>query len=121
MIPPVFPPAYASAAVKALMGTSPCRLFPFGEAPQGVALPYAVWQIVGGGPENYLCQIPDIDDYTTQVDVYADTASAARAAADALRDAFEPVAYITRWGGELRDAETGHYRVTFDVEWMVSR
>jgi len=121
MTPPVFATAFASAAVKAALGTSPCRVFPFGEAPQGVMLPYAVWQVVGGGPENYLGQVPDLDEFTTQVDVYAATATAARTAAKALRDAFEPVAHVTRWGGESRDGETGHYRYSFDVEWMVGR
>lgn len=121
MTPPLFAIAYASAAVKAQFGASPCRVYPFGEAPQGVVLPYAVWQQVIGAPENYLGQVPDMDAYTTQVDVYAATATAARNAGKALRDAFEPVAHITRWGGEGQDRDTGHYRISFDVEWMVQR
>src|SRR5690606_18356150 len=115
MTPPVFATAYANATVKTQFGTSPCRVFPFGEAPQGVVLPYAVWQVVGGAPENYLGQAPDIDGFTVQIDVYAATATAARNAAKALRDAFEPAAHVTRWGGEYRDVETGRYRYSFDV------
>lgn len=121
MFPPVFATCYASATVKALIGTTPCRLYPYGDAPQGVTKPYAVWQLVTGVPENYLGQVPDIDSYTTQIDVYALTSDSARAVATALRNAIEPVAHVVRWGGESRDYETQNYRISFDVDWFVER
>ena len=121
MFPPIFQVCANDAAVKAVLGASPVRLYPFGEAPQAVAKPYAVWQTLGGSPENYLGQRPDIDHFAIQVDVYADTAAAARAAAMALRGAVEPHAHITRWGGESRDPETTAYRVSFDVDWWTPR
>lgn len=121
MYPPIFAICAAAPAVTALLGTAPTRLYPFGDAPQGVAYPYAVWQTVGGSPENYLGDRPDIDSFTLQVDVYADTGSSSRAVAVALRDAIEPHAYITHWGGESKDPDTGRYRFSFDVDWHVSR
>jgi hypothetical protein len=121
MYPPIFTVCAANAGVQAALGTNPVRLYPFSEAPQGVTKAYAVWQIIGGGPGNYINQIPSFDEYTLQVDVYAATVTAGRAAAEALRDAIEPVAHIVRWGGESRDPETKNYRFSFDVDFIVNR
>ena len=117
----IFETCATDPAVTALLGTSPVRLFPFGMAPAGVIKPYAVWQQVGGRPENYLAGVPDIDSMTLQVDAYATTSASARAVAAALRDAIEPVAHVVAWRGESRDAETGNYRVSFDVDWFIPR
>jgi len=121
MFPPIFQVAAADPGVTALLGPGPVRLYPFGEAPQGVTLPYAVWQLVSGSPENYLAGRPDVDSFTLQVDVYASTVASARAVGAALRDAVELHAHITRWGGESRNRETGRYRLNFDCDWFVSR
>ena len=117
MFPPIFQLVSASPSVTALIGSSPVRFYPFGEAPQTVAKPYAVWQIIAGTPENYVSQRPDIDSYTTQIDCYAETATAARNVAKAIRDAVEDDAHVTSWRGEMRDEPTGLYRVGFDVSW----
>lgn len=122
MIPPVYDLAFASTAVKALLGTSPIRVFPFGiNRQQPPPLPYAVWQTIGGGAGNYLGEVPDADSYTVQVDVYAEKADDTTVVAEALRDAFEPSAYIRRWGNTSRDAITGHYRYSFDVDFITVR
>jgi hypothetical protein len=121
MYPPIYATCSDDSGVQAALGTNPCRLYPFGQSVQGGSKPYAVWQIIGGSPENYLDTIPDIDSMGVQVDVYATSVTDARAAAVALRDAIEPVAYITRWGGEMYEVETKLYRVTFDVDWFVHR
>lgn len=121
MYPPVFKYAFASAAVKALLGSNPLRFYMFGMAPQNVAYPYAVWQVVSGSPENYINGLPDIDSFTTQIDVYATSADQARKCAKALRDAFEPYGHATSWRGESKDPETGSYRSGFDVEWWTDR
>ena len=71
-----------------------------------MAKPYAVWQVVNGVPENYLAGRPDLDGFTLQVDVYAATGDSARKVRDAIRDAVELEAYVTRWGTEGRDPET---------------
>jgi hypothetical protein len=121
MFPPIFTVCAADPAVTALLGAAPVRLYPFGEAPQDTVYPYATWQIITGSPDNYLAGRPDADGYTLQVDVYAGTGSAARAVTKALRDAIEPHAYITRWGGEGRDPETKAYRRSFDIDWITLR
>ncbi|WP_250602053.1 tail completion protein gp17 [Serratia marcescens] len=121
MIAPIFKVCAASQAVTALIGESPVRLYPFGLQDDNVVYPYVVWQNISGYPENYLKKRPDADSYTLQVDVYADTVSSAASVAAALRDAIEPHAYITRWGGQSRDPETKRYRYSFDVDWIVLR
>lgn len=121
MTPPIFPTCAADPGVTALLGTLPTRLYPFGKAPAGVALPYAVWRTVTGAPENYLADRPDIDGATLQVDVYAATPGDATAVAEALRAAIELKAHIVRWGGDDTDPDTGHYHVSFDVDWWVHR
>ena len=118
---PIFAVCAADAGVRALLGVTPHRLYPFGEAPEGVAKPYAVWQLVTGSPENYLAGRPDIDGFTLQVDIYAITASSARAVADAISHAIELQAYVVRWGGETKDPATKLYRSSFDIDWLVPR
>ncbi|PZW76606.1 uncharacterized protein DUF3168 [Pseudomonas sp. 2848] len=97
------------------------RLYSFGEAPDNVVKPYVVWQLVNGSPENYLAGRPDVDGFTLQVDVYGSTGVSARSVRDAIRDAIELLAYVTRWGGETRDPTTKNYRISFDVDWIVRR
>jgi hypothetical protein len=121
MYPPIFQTCSADSVVNAVLGSNPVRLYPFGEAPQSVTKPYAVWQTISGGPENYIGDLPDIDSYSIQVDAYAPTAALARSVAKAIRDAVEPVAHVTLWGGESRDTETKNYRVNFTIDWWVPR
>ncbi|AVJ17216.1 hypothetical protein CLM71_08765 [Serratia sp. MYb239] len=121
MMAPIFAICSGSDEVRALLGSEPVRLYPFGLHDDTVIYPYAVWQNISGDPENYLNQRPDADRYSLQVDIYADTAAGCVAVARALRDAIEPHAYITRWGGQTRDATTKRYRYSFDVDWIVRR
>ncbi len=120
MLPPVYTLAQASGAVQTRFG-NPVRIYPFGHAPQGVTLPYATWQTIGGAPENYLGSLPDADSYTVQVDVYGVSADSVLLAAKALRDVYQPSAYITRWNGESQDPVTKHDRFSFDVDFIVTR
>lgn len=123
MYPPIFAVCAADSAVTAVLGFSPVRLYPFGEAEERPLLdePYATWQIVGGEPENTLACPPDVDGFTVQVDVWAKTAADSRQAAKVLRDAIEPHAHIVAWRGESRDLQTRNYRYSFDVDWFVYR
>lgn len=118
MEPPIFSICSASSAVKNLLGKKPVRLYPFGFASQGVEKPYAVWQIISGGPQNLLGGLPNTDDYDVQVDAYATTHDSVLAVAKALRDALEPVAHITAWRGASRNKETLDYRYTFEVSFI---
>lgn len=121
MYPPIFQLAARDAAVRAALGESTTRLFLFGLAPEGVGYPYAVWQVVGGSPENYLTNRPNIDNFVIQMDVYGPSADEVRAAAKALRDALEDHAHITSWRGESRDSETRLYRSSFDMSFYTNR
>ncbi|MGR7214016.1 tail completion protein gp17 [Klebsiella aerogenes] len=121
MIAPIFSVCAASQAVKDLLGTNPVRLYPFGMQDDNIVYPYAVWQNIDGSPENYLNQRPDADRYSLQVDVYGDTDIDVIAVSRALRDAIEGNAHITRWGEQTRDQETGKYRYSFDIDWIVQR
>lgn len=120
---PVFAICSADPQVKALL-LSPAgelKFYQFGQAEAGVAYPYAVWQQIGGVPQNYMSGRTDMDAVSIQIDVYAKTSDDAEAVAEALRSAIEPHAYITRLGGTSRDPETGSYRYSFDVDWRVER
>jgi len=119
--PTPFQLALASATVTALLGTGPTRFYPFGEAEEGVAKPYAVWQLVYGSPANVLDQVPVEDAFGIQVDAYALTGSEAAAVAKALRDAFEPHGYVTAYNGDFREADTRLYRSSFTVEFIQPR
>lgn len=121
--PPIFETCAADGGVVALLGESggALRLYPAGAAPQGATKPYAVWQSLTGGPENYLGGRPDIDRHVLQIDAYAETLTAARAIAEALEEAVELVAHVTGFRGEEKDPETALYRVGFEVEWYVAR
>jgi len=121
MYPPLFALVSADSQVRAQFGLNPTRIFLFGEAPETVAKPYAVWQTISGSPENYISNTPDMDSFSVQVDVYATTATSVRAAAQALRNAIEPRAHISAWRGESRDPETNLFRYSFDVEFLTAR
>ena len=122
MKPPIFDIIKVVSAVTALLGTDPVRFFPFGQAPDDVEMPYAVWQTVSGSPENYLSGTPSIDNWMAQVDVYAKKGSTARNVAEALRDALEAdlTAYITAWRGERKE-DDNIFRYSFDVEFLTER
>jgi hypothetical protein len=121
MIAPIFKVCAADPAVTALIGTGPTRLYPHGEAPQGVEKPYVVWQVISGSPFNYLNGLPDTDRYNLQVDVYADTASSADAVFTAVRKAIGRQAYVTGFNLDAIDPDTKNYRKGFDVAWLVAQ
>jgi hypothetical protein len=122
MYPPLHAICAADTTVQDLLSSgSLLRLYPFGEARQSDTYPYAVWQIVGGQPENYLGDAPNVDNFSTQIDVYAKTWSSARAVANALQAAIEADAYVVAYHGEMRDPETKSFRVSFTADWITSR
>lgn len=128
MYPPIFERIKNSPACVALLksGTGEIRFYQFGLAPQNVQKPYAVWRRVFGQPANYMGDVPDMDSFTIQIDCYAspDNANGAtqvRNIAVAIRDAIEPVSYITNWLGESIDPETKNYAFRFQNDWFVER
>lgn len=119
--PPIFQVAASDPGVTDLLGSNPTRLYLFGLAPEKPIGTYCVWQVVNGAPEGFLAGRPDAEAYGLQLDVYASTAAAARAAGHAIEYAIELSSTITSYNGETKDAETGLYRYSFDVDWIVRR
>lgn len=119
---PVFNTLKVAPAVTALLGAgNNMRVYNFGRAPANVAKPYVVWQQITGFPNNNLSQLPENDEFNVQIDIYASSSESAEQVKNAIRDAIEPVMYITSWDGEGMDKETTLYRITFSVDWFVSR
>lgn len=122
MTPPIFDICSSDTSVQALLGNGPTlRLYPFGEALQKDKLPYAVWGLVDGAPENYLGQAADSDALTLFVDVFGANAESAREVRDAIITAIAADAYVVSWDGERREAGTRTYRISFTVDWIVDR
>lgn len=122
MYPPLFEACAGDSSVSGLLeDATGLRLYPFGEAPQKAVLPYAVWAIGNGEPENYLGAAPDADAITTHLDVYGATAAEAREVSDALVAVLEALAHVVSWDGEGRDTETRAYHKSFTVDWIVNR
>jgi hypothetical protein len=116
-MPPLFAVCAANAGVTALMGVGPTRLYPFGDAPENVAKPYATYQVLNGVPENYLGDPPDIDEWNIQIDIYAATVNSANAVQSALRRALESHCHVTRLGGTGTEPNTQLKTTGFDVSW----
>ena len=119
MIPPIFTLLAQNASVKAVLG-DPLRVFSFGEVEgQPVQTPYLVWQQVAGTPFNYITDVPDLDNPTTQLDVYATGRTEARDVFRAVRDVLEKEAKLVNGPTESREAETKLFRVSFDLDWVI--
>lgn len=118
---PIFIICKQDPVVTSLLGESPLRLYLFGLAPQNPVKPYAVWQVIGGQPENYIDGRPDIDGFSLQIDVYGNSVSEVREVSGAIRHAIELDCVLTSYRGESRDEETMNYRSGFDVDWLVDR
>lgn len=116
MNPPLFSILNNSAPVKALLGSNPLRIFPWGRAPKEVKKPYGVYVVYNAIPENYLGEVPDIDNKGTQLNIYADTSESLQNCFIAIRDAIEPLAHMTSFATPDLDADTDLYscRMEFD-------
>lgn len=121
MAVPFFSLCKADPTVRSLLGGALPRIYPFGEAPQGVVKPYAVYQEVAGSPFNTLSCRPGEDRVVLQVDVYALKSGDSTKIAKAIRYAIEQDSYILAYRGEIREPETKAYRTSFDVDWIVPR
>lgn len=121
MLPPVFQALKASAAVKAIVGTNPPRIYRHGQAPQDPTRPYITWFVVTGTPQNNLSTVPDIDALTVQVDCWHQTDGGVELLAAAARDACEPSAHMTQIGPNDYEAETKLYRIGLTFDWWLHR
>jgi len=97
------------------------RIYAFGHAPQGVKSPYVVWKLVGGSPENYLGQPPDVDWQVTKVEVHSEDPAEVREVGNAIIAAVENDANVTGWVAESYNPTTKRYVFVFLVDWIVNR
>lgn len=121
IFPTVFALVKASSTVTDIIGSSPCRCYE-GTAPQDAARPYVVVSNAGGAPENYVGELPGIDSYRMQLDVYATDAGAARALATAVRDAIEQSAHMIGSPlGPIFEPDTKLFRVMLEFDFWIRR
>jgi hypothetical protein len=121
MFPPVLTTLKASQAVKDIVGTNPPRIYRHGRAPDDVTRPYLVWFMVTGNPENTLSELPAVDRQQIQIDCYHPTDTGIESLAKAVRDAIEPHAHMVGQPVDLRERETGLYRIALTFDWFVDR
>ncbi len=121
MTPSLFQILNANNAVKALLGSNPLRVYPWGRAPQNVAKPYAVYGVYNANPENYLGNVPDIDNKGTQIDIYSETSANLQSCFTAVRDALETSAHMVNFSTPAQDAETDLYSVRMEFDFWDER
>ena len=121
MNPPLFSILNASAPVKALLGANPLRVFPWGRAPQNVAKPYAVYVVYNALPENYLGQVPDIDNKAVQINIYAENSASLESCFTVVRDALELHAHMTSFASPDLDADTNLYSCRMEFDFWDAR
>lgn len=121
MLPPVFAWLSADSAVVGMLGSGSILKVFEDEAPQGTALAYLVWGIVGGVPDNYLTDAPGIDNARLQFDIYAPDQLTRDAVYVTVRDVLEQHGRIVSFNGTFRDPDTRAYRLSFDFSAWTNR
>jgi hypothetical protein len=119
--PPVFSLLAAAAGVTAIIGTSPVRCYPGGEALQGTAAPYIVWQIVSDNVQAYLAGAPSGDQLRVQLDLYATTRDQCAALLRQVQLALDEAAYQISYNVDEREPETRLWRMSVDYDFWVER
>jgi len=123
MLPPLYALLLASAPVAAIVST---RIYPHGDAPQGVAQPYVTWQMVSGVPEISLSDLPDIDRCTLQINCWHPTSAGVISLATAVRAAVESTGHVTgvglqRVAVDQRETATRLYWIALQMDWFLPR
>lgn len=121
MNPDLFQILDSNTQVKLLLGANPLRMFPWGRAPQNVRKPYGVYAVYNGLPENYLGNLPDIDNKGTQINIYAENADSLEAVYLAVRNALEPHAHMTNFSTPALDDITDLYSGTMEFDFWDER
>jgi hypothetical protein len=119
MVPLIQAVMQGSAGVRAQLG-NPIRFF-YGTAPLDTAMPYGVWEIVGGSPENLLSEAPVADGWRVRINVWGGTLSQANAAAIAIRDEVERRGSIESYNPTPDDDDTGAAGISFDAKFLSLR
>lgn len=110
-----------SNPVKALLGSNPLRVYPWGRAPENPRLPYVVYTMYSASPENYLGTRGDIDRKSVQVNIYADTAARNTSCFNAIRNSLEGKAYLTTYRANEVDEDKDTYSTIMEFDFWESR
>jgi len=121
MNPNIFSILNASTTVKAIFGSNPLRVYPWGMAPENCEKPYATYLVFSGSPANTLGENPTVDNLGTQIDVWAENGSAAVSGAEAIRDALQSTGYMLSFAFEPPDEDTNLYRQRMDFNFFEAR
>lgn len=113
MVPLILAAMQAEPAVRAQLG-NPVRFY-YGAAPLDTPMPYAAWDVVGGGPMNLLSETPPADGWRIRITVWGGSLTAANNAAMAIRDAVERRGQIEGFNPSPDDDDTGSFGISFDA------
>ncbi|MFA2866799.1 tail completion protein gp17 [Acinetobacter pittii] len=114
---PIYKTLKESPAVVAILGAEP-RVYE-DIAPVGAAVPYVVWQELGGKSLNYVDNMPaDNDDVMYQLKVYDTNAERASDVRSVVRKALELYCYILNPRISGVDPPTKQYFRGFDASWI---
>ncbi|MBC7201937.1 MAG: DUF3168 domain-containing protein [Pusillimonas sp.] len=119
MLPLVFP-AIATTAVKAIVGTSPVRIYRHGQAPESAVRPYITWFVVTGTPQDSLTT-PCADIDTVQIDCWSDDDTQVETLASAVRDALDAALTTNTVILNTFESETKLYRIGLQADFIKSR
>lgn len=117
MAAPVYATLIASGAVTALVST---RIYP-DTAPQDSVKPYITFSDVGGQTNNYLGDVPGIDNQVVQIEITALTSASREAIKNAVIAALDPVANMVSQPMGTWEFETKTYRLMLEYSFWVGR
>lgn len=120
MLPLVFP-AIATSAVKAIVGTSPVRIYRHGQAPEDVIRPYITWFVVTGNPQNNLSDAPCADIDTVQIDCWSEGDTQVETLALAVRAALDAAGHLNTTIIDGYETDTKLYRIGLQASFIKSR
>ena len=124
MLPAVFP-VIATAEVKAIVGTTPARIYDFDSAPQNVIKPYITFTNVSNAPYEQISGAPRGDFDTVQIDMYAgpddSEKTQVRALALAVRKALDDAGIANRLIIQTREPDTKLFRISVEADFITNR
>lgn len=82
------------------------------------APPFVSWQIIHASTEMYLSDVPDMDNISVQIDIYAKTRAEVRRIAGMLRLALHEYCYVVRLSGPEQDFDTDLWRIMMETAWL---
>lgn len=124
MLPAVFP-VIATAEVKAIVGTTPVRIYDFDSAPQDAVKPYITFTNVSNAPYEQISGAPRGDFDTVQIDMYAGPDDAGksqiRTLAMAVRKALDDASIANRLIIQTRETDTKLFRISLEADFIHNR